>query len=132
MRASPVVHKVTEHSYKSTYSSSPVPHSKNHLSPDVEYVTKRSLHSPMREDWGFSNKSESASSKFNKLTMSDSYQRNNYSSSSKFLPIDDDVQGAKAIKVNNKPDGYLGQPFEFESELEVFSNWSPADDRLSR
>lgn len=39
------------------------------------------------------------------------------SSSSKFLPIDEDVEGAKAIKVSNKPDGYLGQPFEFESKL---------------
>lgn len=37
-------------------------------------------------------------------------------SSSKFLPIDESLEGAKAIKVSNKPDGYLGQPFEFESK----------------
>lgn len=42
------------------------------------------------------------------------------SSSSKFMPIDEDVEGAKAIKVSNKPDGYLGQPFEFESKLTFF------------
>lgn len=120
MRASPVVHKVTDYSYKSTYnSSSPVPGKNNYLSPDVEYVTKRSLHSPMREEWSTLNKSENTlnSLKFNKLSMSsDSFQRNDYSSSSKFLPIDSDIQGAKAIKVNNKPDGFLGQPFEFESK----------------
>lgn len=40
-----------------------------------------------------------------------------YSSSSKFVPIADGVEGAKAIRVNNKPDGFLGQPFEFESKF---------------
>jgi hypothetical protein len=33
------------------------------------------------------------------------------------MPIDEDVEGAQAIRVSNKPDGYLGQPFEFESEF---------------
>lgn len=37
-----------------------------------------------------------------------------YTSSSKFVPI---VEGARAIRVRNKPDGFLGQPFEFESEF---------------
>lgn len=69
---------------------------------------------------------------YNKFLLSDaSYKERNekfvsktntndygYLSSSKFMPIDEDVEGAKAIRVSNKPDGYLGQPFEFESELE--------------
>lgn len=68
---------------------------------------------------------------YNKFSLSDSSfkERNEkyitktssndygYSASSKFVPIDDDVEGAKAIRVNNKPDGFLGQPFEFESEM---------------
>lgn len=69
---------------------------------------------------------------YNKFSLSDSsYKERNekfvtktstndygYSpSASKFMPIGDDVEGAKAIKVSNKPDGFLGQPFEFESEL---------------
>lgn len=43
------------------------------------------------------------------------------SSATKFQPIDEYVEGAKAIRVSNKPDGYLGQPFEFESN--VYSNY---------
>jgi len=43
-------------------------------------------------------------------------------STSKFLPIDDGVEGARAIRVSNKPDGYLGQPFEFESESRNWMN----------
>lgn len=68
---------------------------------------------------------------FNKFSLSDSsYKERNekyvtktssndygYSTSAtKFMPIDEDVEGAKAIRVSNKPDGYLGQPFEFESK----------------
>jgi filamin len=68
---------------------------------------------------------------FNKFSLSDSSFKernekfvsrtntNDYgytSSASKFMPIGDDVEGARAIKVSNKPDGFLGQPFEFESE----------------
>jgi filamin len=67
---------------------------------------------------------------FNKFSLSDSsYKERNekfvtktntndygYLSSSKFMPIGEDVEGAQAIRVSNKPDGYLGQPFEFESE----------------
>lgn len=70
---------------------------------------------------------------FNKFSLSDaSYKERNekyvtktssndygYLSSSKFMPIGDDVEGAKAIRVSNKPDGFLGQPFEFESELKL-------------
>lgn len=41
---------------------------------------------------------------------------NDFAYASKFVPIDDGVEGAKAIRVNNKPDGFLGQPFEFESK----------------
>ena len=44
-----------------------------------------------------------------------------YNSFSKFVPIEDDIEGAKAIKVTNKPDGYLGQPFEFESMFYIKS-----------
>lgn len=42
---------------------------------------------------------------------------NDYDYASKFVPINETYEGAKGIKVTNKPDGYLGQPFEFESEL---------------
>lgn len=54
------------------------------------------------------------SEKFVSKTNTNDY---GYLSSSKFLPIDEDVEGAKAIRVSNRPDGFLGQPFEFESEL---------------
>ncbi|CRL07142.1 CLUMA_CG020137, isoform A [Clunio marinus] len=33
---------------------------------------------------------------------------------SNFVSIADGINGAKAIRVSNKPDGFLGQPFEFE------------------
>lgn len=53
---------------------------------------------------------------FNKFSLSDSTYLNDDYGSSKFQPIDSEVGGARAIKVSNKPDGYLGQPFEFDSE----------------
>lgn len=37
--------------------------------------------------------------------------------SSRFRPIDKDVSGAKAIQVQDIPNGALGRPVEFESEL---------------
>jgi filamin len=52
---------------------------------------------------------------YNKYLLSDS--SNDYDYSSKFVPINETIEGAKGIKVTNKPDGYLGQPFEFESKL---------------
>lgn len=54
------------------------------------------------------------SQKFISKTSSNDY---GYLMSSKFVPIDEAAEGAKAIRVTNKPDGYLGQPFEFESEF---------------
>jgi filamin len=71
-----------------------------------------------------------SNTQYNKFSLSDSsYKERNekyvtktntndygYLSSSKFKPIDEDVEGAQAIRVSNKPDGYLGQPFEFESK----------------
>lgn len=69
---------------------------------------------------------------YNKFALSDSSFKernekyvtktssNDYGYSSKFLPIDDGSEGAKAIRVSNKPDGFLGQPFEFESNFFVF------------
>lgn len=72
-----------------------------------------------------------SNTQYNKFSLSDSsYKERNekfitkassndygFSSSSKFVPIDDGVEGAKAIRVSNKPDGFLGQPFEFESKI---------------
>lgn len=40
-----------------------------------------------------------------------------YSYSSRFRPIDKDANGARAIMVQDIPDGVLGRPVEFESEL---------------
>lgn len=57
------------------------------------------------------------SEKYVTKTSSNDY---GYSSSSKFVPIDDGVEGARAIRVSNKPDGFLGQPFEFESEFRLY------------
>ncbi len=72
-----------------------------------------------------------SNTQYNKFSLSDaSYKEQNekfitktstndfgyLSSASKFLPIDENVEGAQAIRVSNKPDGYLGQPFEFESK----------------
>lgn len=48
---------------------------------------------------------------FKKFALSDNH------SSSSFLPIGSKLEGAHAIKVNNKVDGYIGQPFEFESKF---------------
>jgi filamin len=65
---------------------------------------------------------------YNKYLFSDSSRKersekyvsktssNDYDYSTKFVPINETIEGAKGIKVTNKPDGYLGQPFEFESE----------------
>lgn len=39
-----------------------------------------------------------------------------YSSASRFRPIDKDVTGAKAIRVQDVPNGVLGRPVEFESK----------------
>ena len=53
--------------------------------------------------------------KYVTTTNTSSFKDNDYGySSSKFLPISNDFEGAKAIKVSNKPDGFLGLPFEFE------------------
>lgn len=41
-----------------------------------------------------------------------------YTSSSRFRPIDSDVSGAEAIRVQDIPNGALGRPVEFESECE--------------
>lgn len=40
-----------------------------------------------------------------------------YTSSSRFRPIGSDVSGAQAIRVQDIPNGVLGRPVEFESEL---------------
>lgn len=67
-----------------------------------------------------------SNTQYNKFSLSDSSFKernekyvtktssNDYGYSSKFVPIDDGIEGAKAIRVSNKPDGFLGQPFEFE------------------
>lgn len=39
-----------------------------------------------------------------------------YTSSSRFRPIDSDVSGAEAIRVQDIPNGVLGRPVEFESK----------------
>lgn len=39
-----------------------------------------------------------------------------YSPSSRFRPIDKDVTGAKAIRVQDIPNGVVGRPVEFESK----------------
>lgn len=39
-----------------------------------------------------------------------------YTSASRFRPIDSDVSGAQAIRVQDIPNGVLGRPVEFESE----------------
>lgn len=69
-----------------------------------------------------------SNTQYNKFSLSDSSFKernekfvskthsNDFGYSSKFVPIADGVEGAKAIRVSNKPDGFLGQPFEFESE----------------
>lgn len=76
-----------------------------------------------------------SNTQYNKFSLSDSSYKqrsekyvtktssNDYGYSSKFVPIDDGVEGAQAIRVANKPDGFLGQPFEFESKF----NYSHAD-----
>lgn len=73
-----------------------------------------------------------SNTQYNKFSLSDSSYKernekyvtktssNDYGYSSKFVPIDDDAEGARAIRVSNKPDGYLGQPFEFESKFDIF------------
>lgn len=38
-----------------------------------------------------------------------------YSSSTRFRPIDQDVSGARAIRVQNIPNGDVGRPVQFES-----------------
>lgn len=38
-----------------------------------------------------------------------------YSSSTRFRPIDKDESGARAIRVQNIPNGAVGRPVEFES-----------------
>lgn len=69
-----------------------------------------------------------SNTKYNKYSLSDSSVKersekyvtktlsSDYDYSSKFVPINETYEGAKGIKVSNKPDGYLGQPFEFESK----------------
>lgn len=39
-----------------------------------------------------------------------------YTSSLRFRPIDSDVSGAQAIRVQDIPNGAVGRPVEFESE----------------
>lgn len=72
-----------------------------------------------------------SNTQYNKFLLSDaSYKErnekyvtktssNDYGYSSKFVPIDDGAEGARAIRVSNKPDGFLGQPFEFESKFNI-------------
>lgn len=69
-----------------------------------------------------------SNTKYNKYSLSDSSVKersekyvtktlsSDYDYASKFVPINETYEGAKGIKVTNKPDGYLGQPFEFESK----------------
>lgn len=75
-----------------------------------------------------------SNTQYNKFSLSDSSYKernekyvtktssNDYGYSSKFVPIDDGVEGARAIRVSNKPDGFLGQPFEFESKFSQFTS----------
>jgi filamin len=93
-------------------------------------LTDKQLDTNLSYDRSVVDNETHTNTQYNKFSLSDSsYKERNekyvtkmnsndygYSSSSKFVPIDDGVEGAKAIRVNNKPDGYLGQPFEFESK----------------
>lgn len=92
-------------------------------------LTEEQLNTNLSYDRSAVDTETHSNTQFNKFSLSDSsYKQRNekyvtkindygYSTSaSKFLPIDEDAEGAKAIRVSNKPDGYLGQPFEFESK----------------
>jgi filamin len=99
-------------------------------------LTDKQLNTSLSVDRSGVDSETHTNTQYNKFLLSDSsYKERNekyitktssndfgYSSSSKFVPIDDSVEGAKAIKVNNKPDGFLGQPFEFESKFSKL-NW---------
>lgn len=99
-------------------------------------LTEEQLNTNLSHDRSAVESETHTNTQFNKFSLLDaasSYKERNekyitktntndfgYLSSSKFLPIDEDVEGAKAIRVSNKPDGYLGQPFEFESNFNLF------------
>jgi filamin len=94
-------------------------------------LTDKQLDTSLSYDRSAVDNETHTNTQYNKFSLSDSsYKERNekyitktnsadygYSSSSKFVPIDDGVEGAKAIRVSNKPDGFLGQPFEFESKF---------------
>lgn len=80
----------------------------NRNSVDSETTTNTKHNKYSLSDSSFKERSE----KFVSKTLT-----NDYDYSSKFVPINETYEGAKGIKVTNKPDGFLGQPFEFESEL---------------
>lgn len=42
-----------------------------------------------------------------------------YGSSNRFRPIDKDVSGARAIRVQDIPNGAVGRPVEFESKIQI-------------
>lgn len=79
----------------------------NRASVDSETQMNTQYNKYLLSDSSYKERSE----KFVTKTLS-----NDYDYSSKFVPINETIEGAKGIKVTNKPDGYLGQPFEFESE----------------
>lgn len=96
-------------------------------------LTDKQLDTSLSYDRSAVDNETHTNTQYNKFLLSDSsYKERNekyvtktssndygYSSSSKFVPIDAGVEGAKAIRVSNKPDGFLGQPFEFESKYSI-------------